>query len=57
MKLRGPLTVVLGLMMIISEVQADPRTETREKLLRLIVFFMSIIWIIAVKKLSPTMFH
>lgn len=57
MKLRGPLTVVLGLMMIISEVQADPRTETREKQLRLIVFFMSIIWIIAVKKLSPTMFH
>lgn len=50
MKLRDTLTALLGLMIIISEVPADPRTETCEQQLRFIVFFISVIWILAVKK-------
>lgn len=48
MKLRDTLTVLLGFMMVISEVPAVRRTETCEKQLRFIVFLMSIIWILAV---------
>lgn len=52
MKLRDTLTVLLGFMMVNSEVPAVRRTEICEKQLRFIVFLMSIIFIILFRLFS-----